>query len=367
MKVCNKVKEAFQEKALWDDWRWQFRNRIRDLEGLKRFVNLTPEEEAGIRWAEERFPMAITPYLLSLIDPLDPECPVRKQVIPRIDEAFVARGDLSDPCGEESHSPVPGLVHRYPDRVLLLVTDTCASYCRYCTRRRRVGEEERDSSIEEAIEYIRKNRSVRDVLLSGGDPLILSTERLEAILKRIREIPHVEIIRIGTRVPVNLPQRIDQDLTGMLRRYHPIFMSIHFSHPKEITPECGRALSALADAGIPLGSQTVLLRGINDDPETMKTLMHGLLKHRVRPYYLYQADLVPGTSHFRTPVRKGIEIIERLRGFTTGYAVPTFVIDAPGGGGKVPVGPEYVIKMDKGKVLFRNYEGKTFEYIEPEE
>lgn len=350
----------------WEDWRWQFRNRVKDLEGIKRFIHLTPEEEAGIRWAKGRFPMAVTPYFLSLIDPENPDCPIRRQVIPRIEEAVVVKGDLQDPCGEDEHSPVPGLVHRYPDRVLFLVTDTCASYCRYCTRRRRVGEEGRRNGIDRAIEYIKANRSIRDVLLSGGDPFTLETEKLESILVRIRKIPHVEIIRIGTRVPVTMPQRINPALTSMLRKYHPLFISLHFSHPKEITPRCKEALSMLADAGIPLGSQTVLLKGINDDPETMKRLMHELLKARVRPYYLYQSDLVPGTAHFRTPVRKGIEIIKSLRGFTSGYAVPTFVIDAPGGGGKVPVGPEYIVKMDKGRLLLRNYEGRIFEYIEPE-
>ncbi len=350
------------------DWRWQIRHRITSFDVLKRLIELTPEEKEGFRKAKGRLAMAITPYFFSLIDRKDPNCPIRKQAIPRIEELTVSPEERIDPCGEDSNSPVNGLVHRYPDRALLIITDSCAMYCRYCTRNRMVGDEKPPMSseqFEKVCDYIRSNRNIRDVLISGGDPLMITTRRLEYYIKRIRSIPHVEIIRIGTRVPVTLPMRIDEELIKMLRKYHPLFMSIHFSHPKEITEEVKRACNMLADAGIPLGSQTVLLRGINDNVETMKKLFHELLKIRVRPYYLYQCDPALGTSHFRTSISTGIKIIEGLRGHTTGYAVPTFVIDAPGGGGKIPVGPDYVVKRTDRAVVLRNYEGKLFEYIEP--
>ena len=374
----SRFKEA-REIGLWDDWRWQMRNRLTTIEQVSGLLSLTQEEEAGIRWADGRFKMAITPYFFSLIDPVDPDCPIRKQVIPRIDESVIVKEDLSDPCGEVSHTPVPGLVHRYPDRVLMIITETCAAYCRYCTRKRIVSSNEKDGedsstpsymdgeAFHRAIEYIKSHREIRDVLISGGDPLILGTPVLERVLSSLREIGHVEILRIGTKIPVTMPQRIDDELIDMLKRYHPLFMSIHFTHPKELTDTCRRALERLADAGIPLGSQTVLLRGINDDPETMMELMHGLLKVRVRPYYLYQADLVPGTAHFRTSIDRGLEIIERMRGYTSGYAVPTFVIDAPGGGGKVPISPDYIINREKGRITIRNYQGRVFHYIEPDD
>ncbi len=350
------------------DWRWQIRHRITSFHVLERLIELTPEEKEGFKKAKGRLAMAITPYFFSLIDREDPDCPIRKQAIPRIDELTVSPEERIDPCGEDSHSPLKGLVHRYPDRVLLMVTDSCAMYCRYCTRNRMVGEEGPPMSTEQfekVCAYIGSNKEIRDVLISGGDPLMVTTRRLEHYIRRIRSIPHVEILRIGTRVPVTLPMRIEEELVRMLKKYHPLFMSIHFSHPREITESVRRACNMLADAGIPLGSQTVLLRGINDNLHTMKTLFHELLKIRVRPYYLYQCDPALGTSHFRTSISRGIEIIEGLRGHTTGYAVPTFVIDAPGGGGKIPIGPGYVVERREGSLVLKNYEGRLFEYIEP--
>lgn len=352
----------------WNDWRWQLRHRVTTLEQLREILELTPEEVEGIERSKGRLALAVTPYFVSLMDPLNPNCPVRRQAIPRIEEFHVAKSDMVDPCGEDKDSPVPGLVHRYPDRVLLLVTDQCAAYCRYCTRRRLVGAHERSitqGNFEEALKYLKSHRRVRDVLLSGGDPLLLENERLEEILSRLRAIPHLELLRIGTRSPVTLPQRITPGLVRMLKKYHPLMISIHFTHPKEITDAVRRACGDLADAGIPLGSQTVLLKGINDKPYVMKKLVHELLKVRVRPYYIYQCDLAVGTEHFRTSVATGIQIIEKLRGHTSGYAIPTYVIDAPGGGGKIPVEPEYLVSRGKGKVVLRNYEGRVFEYPEP--
>lgn len=356
----------------WNDWKWQLRNRITSLDVISRLLPLSRREEEGIKRATGttgRLRMAITPYFFSLIDRQDPRCPIRKQSIPRIDEFSLSSCEMVDPCGEDNHSPVPGLVHRYPDRALLIVTDSCAMYCRYCTRKRMVGEEMPPMSIErfeDAYKYIKSKKTIRDVLISGGDPLMMSTEVLERYLSRLRSIPHVEIIRIGTRVPVTLPMRVDAELVEMLRKYHPLYMSVHFTHPKEVTPEVAKACALLSDAGIPLGSQTVLLKGINDKPFIMKRLMQELLKVRVRPYYIYQCDMAMGTGHFRTPVSVGINIIEELRGHTTGYAVPTFVVDAPGGGGKVPVAPTYLLSQAKGKVVLRNYENKIFTYTEPE-
>ena len=352
----------------WNDWKWQMRNRVCTLAGLSRAIALTPEEEAGIRREEDRLPMAITPHFLSLIDPDNPDCPLRRQVVPRIEEHFLCSRDMDDPCGEEKDSPVPRVVHRYPDRVLLIATEACVSYCRYCTRKRIVGTTQRSISREElagACAYIAGNRRIRDVLVSGGDPLVFCDDRLEEILKALRAIKHVEVIRIGTRAPVFMPQRITPGLAAMLKRYHPLYLSIHFSHPRELTPATARACETLSDAGIPLGSQTVILRGVNDTPPTMKRLMHELLRARVRPYYLYQCDLAVGTEHFRTPISTGINIIEKLRGHTSGYAVPTFVVDAPGGGGKIPLGPSYFISLVEGRAVLRNYEGKIFEYPEP--
>ena len=359
--------KAVSEKE-WNDWRWQLRHRVTTLEQLKEVIALTPEEMEGVKHSKGRLALAVTPYFVSLMDPTNPNCPIRRQAIPRIEEFHVSKNDRVDPLGEDKNSPVPGLVHRYPDRVLLLVTDQCAVYCRYCTRRRLVGSNERSitqGNFEEVLKYLKSHRKVRDVLLSGGDPLLLENERLEEILSRLRAIPHIELLRIGTRVPVTLPQRITSGLVRMLKKYHPLMISIHFTHPKEITDTVKRACNELADGGIPLGSQTVLLKGINDKPCVMKKLVHELLKIRVRPYYIYQCDLALGTEHFRTSVATGIQIIEKLRGHTTGYAVPTYVIDAPGGGGKIPMGPVYQISKAKGKIVLRNYEGEIFEYPEP--
>ncbi|MEJ5199309.1 MAG: lysine 2,3-aminomutase [Anaerolineae bacterium] len=352
--------------AQWNDWRWQLSHRLNTLEELSQVINLTEDEIAGLR--SHHFRVDITPYFASLMDPDDPNCPIRRQVIPTSRELAAFDGMYVDSLNEDGHSPVPGLVHRYPDRVLMLVTTQCASYCRYCTRSRIVGNPAAQfsrSDYDAQIEYIARTPQVRDVLLSGGDPLILPPRILEDLLRRLRAIEHVEIIRIGTRVPVFLPQRITADLVEMLRRYHPLWMNIHFNHAKELTPEVAVALARLADAGIPLGSQTVLLAGINDSVEVITELVHKLVRHRVRPYYLYQCDLVAGAGHFRTTVSKGIEIIEGLRGHTSGYAIPTYVVDAPGGGGKIPVMPQYLISQAPGKVVLRNFEGFITTYDEP--
>jgi lysine 2,3-aminomutase len=352
----------------WNDWRWQLRHRVTKLEQLQEILQLVPEEIEGIKQSKGRLALAVTPYFVSIMDSSNPNCPIRRQAVPRIEECHLSKNDMVDPCGEDKNSPVSGLVHRYPDRVLLLVTDQCATYCRYCTRRRLVGSNERPITqgyFEEVLKYLRTHKKVRDVLLSGGDPLLLENERLEEILSRLRMIPHIELLRIGTRAPVTLPQRITVGLVRMLKKYHPLMISIHFTHPKEITDAVRRACNELADGGIPLGSQTVLLKGINDKPNVMKKLVHELLKIRVRPYYIYQCDLATGTEHFRTSVATGIQIIEKLRGHTTGYAIPTYVIDAPGGGGKIPIEPDYVISKEKGKLVLRNYEGQVFEYPEP--
>ena len=362
----NPWKDATQEE--WDDWRWQLKHRVTKAEQLKLILNLSDEEIQAIEVSKKGMATAITPYFARLMDRNDSNCPIRRQAIPTMDEFNVSPDDLMDPCAEDENSPVHGLVHRYPDRVLLLVSDKCAVYCRYCTRRRLVGSSEKcitDEKLDEAVAYIQATKKVRDVLISGGDPLLLEDDHLESIIAKVRKVPHVEIIRIGTRVPVTLPQRVTESLVLMLKKYHPLWISIHFSHPREITKEVRKACAMLAEVGIPLGSQTVLLRGINDRPVVMKRLMHELLKIRVRPYYIYQCDLAMGTEHFRTPIAVGINIIEKLRGHTTGYAVPSFVIDAPGGGGKIPVGPTYMISQDKGKMVLRNYQGKVFEYQEP--
>jgi lysine 2,3-aminomutase len=363
----NPWKDATEEE--WSDWRWQLRNRITKAEQLNLLLNLSQAEVEAIEVSKGRLATAITPYFAKLMSRTDSSCPIRRQAIPTMEEFHVSPHDLLDPCAEDENSPVRGLVHRYPDRVLLLVTDKCAVYCRYCTRRRMVGSSEKcisEAELDQAIGYIQATKKIRDVLISGGDPLLFEDDHLESILAKVRKVPHVEIIRIGTRVPVTLPQRVTPSLVAMLKKYHPLWISIHFSHPKEITKEVRKSCGMLVDAGIPLGSQTVLLRGINDRPSTMKRLMHELLKIRVRPYYIYQCDLAMGTEHFRTPIAVGINIIEKLRGHTTGYAVPSFVIDAPGGGGKIPVGPTYLISQDKGKMVLRNYQGKVFEYQEPQ-
>jgi len=364
-------KRFYPEVSLqeWNNWQWQLSHRITDLNALSRIVALSEEERMAMsRWAHQ-LPLAITPYYASLISRENPLHPIRRTVVPVTSEYFTAPGEAEDPLGEDHDSPVPGLIHRYPDRVLFLVTDFCSTYCRYCTRSRMVGGGKRKplnvAQWEKAIDYIQGNPQVRDVLLSGGDPLTLADEALEWILSRLRKIPHVEFLRIGTKVPVVLPQRITPTLVRRLKKYHPLWISIHCTHPDELTPETSQACERLADGGFPLGSQTVLLSGINDDVVTMKKLFHGLLKIRVKPYYLYQCDPILGSFHFRTPVEKGLEIIRGLRGFTTGYAVPHYVIDAPGGGGKIPLLPEYCIGRQGDDVLLRNYEGHVYAYPDP--
>jgi lysine 2,3-aminomutase len=352
----------------WNDWRWQLKHRITTVEQLQKFLpTLTPEESAGAQLANHKLALGITPYFFNLIDPADENCPIRRQVVPRLEETHTAPWEMADPCGEDSHSPVPGLVHRYPDRVLFLVTDRCASYCRYCTRSRLVSNAsgyDFHPEFDRQIAYIAAHPEIRDVLLSGGDPLLLNDEKLENLLSRLRAIPHVEFLRIGTRIPVFLPQRITPELCAMLKQFHPLFISVHVNHPRELTTEVRDALGRLADAGIPLGNQSVLLKHVNDDADVMKALVQKLLMCRVKPYYLYQCDLIAGSAHLRASVAKGLEIMEKLRGHTTGYAVPTYVIDAPGGGGKVPINPEYILCRNAGRVLIRNFEGKIFEYPE---
>jgi lysine 2,3-aminomutase len=354
----------------WNDWRWQNRNRLRSAEALERILRLSHDEREAIGRHRGSLPLGITPYYASLLDEHDPQQPLRRTVVPALTEFLRTPGEADDPLGEDGHSPVPGLVHRYPDRVLFLVTSFCTTYCRYCTRSRMVGSVDgersvRRSQLEDGIAYIAAHPEVRDVLISGGDPLSLGDDRLEWLLTSLRRIPHVEFVRIGSKVPVVMPQRITPALVRMLKRFHPLWMSIHFNHPDEITPEVAEACERLADAGIPLGSQTVLLKGINDDVETMRRLVHALLKIRVKPYYLYQCDPISGSSHFRTPVEKGLEIIRGLRGHTTGYAVPQFVIDAPGGGGKIPLLPDYVAGREGEDLLLVNYEGRRFRYPDP--
>ncbi|HEX9780973.1 MAG TPA: KamA family radical SAM protein [bacterium] len=351
----------------WETYRWQMTHRIQTVDQLRQVIRLTPDEQAAVTRPSGRFVMAIPPYWASLMDPEDPTCPIRRQAVPVNDEYVLSPNDMIDPLGEDSHMPVPGLVHRYPDRVLLLVVEVCAMYCRFCTRSRVVGTTagySRSANIDQAVDYIRKHRRIRDVLISGGDPLTLSDDRLDHILTQLRSIPHIEFIRIGTRNPVTLPFRVTESLCAVLKKHKPIWMSVHFNHPKEVTPEVQRACGMLADSGVPLGSQTVLLKGINDRPAIMKKLFHQLLKTRVRPYYIYQCDPVKGTAHFRTPVAAGVQIVEKLRGHTTGYAVPTFVVDGPGGGGKIPVMPNYVVSHKDGVLVLRNFAGKLFTYKE---
>ncbi len=349
----------------WNDWHWQARNRLRTLEQLEQVLVLSDDERAALSHGGGMLPVSITPYYMSLVSRDDRNQPLRRTVVPTTGEFQHGLGEAEDPLGEDGDTPVPGLVHRYPDRVLLLVTDFCSSYCRYCTRSRMVGHgaiAPSESRLENAFEYIRRTPTIRDVLISGGDPLALSDERLDWILTQLRQIPHVEFLRIGTKMPAVLPQRITPELCRMLRKHHPLWMSIHFLHPDECTPESYQACTRLADAGIPLGSQTVLLAGVNDNVETMKSLVHRLLIMRVRPYYLYQCDPITGSAHFRTPVSKGLEIIEGLRGHTTGYAIPNYVIDAPGGGGKIPLQPNYVVGREGNDILLRNFRGEVYRY-----
>ena len=348
----------------WQDWHWQLQHRITTRRQLGKIIRLSESEKNSFHFQDATLPLAITPYYASLIDPDNPEQPLRRSMVPVAGELLVSPGESPDPLGEDAHSPAPGLIHRYPDRVLFLVTDYCSSYCRYCTRSRMVGRRRSSGKKQwqKAIDYIAATPAIRDVLLSGGDPLTLPDEQIDWLLSSLRRIPHVEMIRIGTKAPMVLPQRITPELVEILKSYHPLWMSIHCTHPDELTAETREACTRLADAGIPLGSQTVLLAGINDSVETMRRLMHGLVKVRVKPYYLYQCDPILGSSHFRTPVSKGLEIYAGLRGHTTGYAVPNYVIDAPGGGGKIPLIPETVAGRDGNDLLIRNYEGKIYRY-----
>lgn len=354
--------------ADWNDWKWQLKHRVSTVERLEELLpTLTREERAGAILSRSKLAMAITPHFFNLIDPRDEHCPIRWQMIPRLEETNTASWEMSDPCGEDSHSPVPGLVHRYPDRVLFLVTDRCAAYCRYCTRSRLVSNAsgyDFHPEFDRQIDYIAQHTEIRDVLLSGGDPLLFSDEKLEYLLSRLRALKHIEFLRIGTRIPLFLPQRITPELCAMLRQFHPLFISVHTNHPRELTTEVRDALGRLADAGIPLGNQSVLLKHVNDDPVVMKALVQKLLICRVRPYYVYQCDLIAGSAHLRSSVRRGLDVMKSLRGHTTGYAVPQYVIDAPGGGGKVPVNPDYVLSRNADRVVLRNFEGKVFEYIE---
>ncbi|NMB72174.1 MAG: KamA family radical SAM protein [Bacteroidales bacterium] len=350
----------------WNDWKWQLRNSITGIDELKKIMKLSEKEIMAINNLKGRLPMRITPYFASLIYDTGFSHPLRRNVIPVVEELLQTSSEQSDPLHEASYSPVKGIVHRYPARVLFTVTQVCANYCRYCTRSHSVGKLDKlgRHDFDKAFEYIAAHKEVRDVLISGGDPLTLTDVVLDYILYNIRKIEHVEIIRIGTRTPVVLPQRITDNLVGILKKYHPLYLSLHFSHPAEITQECADACIKLADNGFPLGSQTVLLKGINDNVNVMKELMHKLLKIRVKPYYLYQCDLIPGSAHFRTTVRKGLEIMKGLRGYTSGYAVPTYVIDAPGGGGKIPILPNYVVEHNSEKIVLRNYKGDLYEYPE---
>jgi len=366
----NRRKELFNEVSDedWNNWRWQFKNRINTLEDLKQYIPLTKEEDDPKILKELR--MAITPYYLSLIDPHDPYDPIRKQAIPTIHELHISSSDLVDPLHEDVDSPVLGLTHRYPDRILFLVTENCSMYCRHCTRKRFAGHHDKappQDQIDKCIEYIQETPAVRDVLLSGGDALLISDKKLEDILVRLKEIPHVEIVRLGSRTPVVMPQRITPELCEMIKKYHPIWFNTHFNHSNEITEDSKRACEMLADAGIPLGNQSVLLKGVNDCIHVMKKLVQDLVKIRVRPYYIYQCDLSVGLEHFRTRVAQGIEIIEGLRGHTSGLCVPTFVVDAPGGGGKIPVMPDYTISQGNRRVVLRNFEGVITTYEEPDD
>ena len=352
----------------WADHKWQMKHSVKSLAQLEEHLTLSDEERAGVLLSGNKLAMSITPHFFNLMDSEDPECPIRRQMVPRIEETWENPDEMADPCGEDSHMPVPGLVHRYPDRVLFLVTDRCAAYCRYCTRSRVVsgaGEQDLETDFESAFRYLEEHTEIRDVLLSGGDALLFSDNKLEKILSRLHSIKHIEFLRIGSRVPIFLPQRITPALCQMLQKYHPLFVSIHVNHPRELTTEVKEGLERMANHGIVMGNQSVLLRGVNDNVDVMKTLVHKLLRCRVRPYYLYQCDLIQGSSHLRTSVATGIEIIEGLRCHTSGYAIPQYVIDAPGGGGKVPVNPDYVIQRDAKRTLIRNYEGKIFEYPEP--
>ncbi|MBN3875913.1 MULTISPECIES: KamA family radical SAM protein [unclassified Nostoc] len=366
--ICQILGETYNQER-WNDWRWQMRHRLTKLEHFQKLLRLSATEEQGLLIAPEKFAVAVTPYFASLLDPEDPLCPLRLQVIPREEELIVSPADMVDPCGEDGDTPVPGLVHRYPDRVLLLALDSCAAYCRYCTRSRLVSQGEMypvTRRLDAIAAYLEEHTEIRDVLISGGDPLLIADEPLDNLLRRLRAIKHIEFIRIGSRVPSFLPQRITPELVALLRK-HRVWLSLHFCHVRELTPEVAQACDRLADGGIPLGSQTVLLKGVNDSEKALKNLFHGLLKLRVRPYYLYQCDPVVGTAHLRTSVQTGLDLISKLRGHTTGYAVPTYVIDAPGGGGKVPIQAETLVAYENGTATVQNWAGKTYTYIDPVE
>jgi lysine 2,3-aminomutase len=354
--------------AQWNDWHWQQRERVTRLDQLEKVVHVTADERRAAIETEAEFQMGITPYYAALMDPDDPSCPIRLQSVPTMGETFVAAADLEDPLAEERDMPTPGITHRYPDRVLFYTTHNCPVYCRHCTRKRKVADPTSTAAkkqIEDSLAYIEQHGEIRDIVISGGDPLSLSDDRLDYILGRLRAIPHVEIFRLGTRNLVTLPQRVTDDFVRMLREHHPVYVNTHFNHPKECTAEAFEAARRIADAGCPIGNQMVLLKGVNDDPKIVKELNQKLLLMRIRPYYIYQCDLAKGISHFRTPVEKGIEIIESLRGHTSGLAVPQFVIDAPHGGGKIPVNPNYVVKRDGKRWVLRNYAGREYEYLEP--
>lgn len=365
-KICSIFGEPYNPGD-WHDWRWQMRHRLSSLEQFQSLLKLTPSEEQGLALARDKFAVAVTPHFASLLDPENPSCSLRLQVIPQAEELFVDASEQADPCGEDDDSVVPGLVHRYPDRVLLLALDSCAAYCRYCTRSRLVSQGDMDPlkrRLDRIIDYLAQHREVRDVLISGGDPLLMSDEPLDRLLGQIRALPHIEFLRIGSRVPSFLPQRITPELVAVLRK-HRVWLSLHFCHARELTEEVAQACDFLADGGIPLGSQTVLLKGVNDSQQALQDLFHGLLKLRVRPYYLYQCDPVIGTAHLRTSIQTGLDLISKLRGYTTGYAVPTYVIDAPGGGGKIPMQGETILAYEKGTALLKNWAGQTYTYIDP--
>jgi len=368
-----KEKSCWKDVPLedWRDWHWQMRNRVSTVEVLAELIPLKEKEQDGIRRGMEHFKFAITPYYASLIDPEDPSCPIRRQAVPGVEELVWREFDIEDPLNEDGDTVAPGMTHRYPDRVLWVVMHECGMFCRHCTRKRKVGEplpSVTDHQLDEGIAYLNSHPQVRDVILSGGDPLLLSDGRLDEILTRIRsEARHVEIIRIGTRLPVTLPQRVTPELVRVLRKHHPLYVNVHFNVPKELTVESRLAVARLADAGIPLGNQSVLLAGVNDCWALMRELVRRLTANRIRPYYIYQCDLAHGLEHFRTPVSKGIEILEHLRGHVSGLAVPIFVVDAPGGGGKIPVMPNYMVSQHENKVVLRNFEGRIVAYEEPTE
>ena len=362
----NYFSKELQDSKEWKDWRWQLQHRLTKREEFEQYLKLSEDEIEGFCGGE--FPVAVTPYILTQMDRENPKCAIRRQFIPSGRERYISTVEMVDPCGEDAASPVPNLVHRYPDRVLFLATDICGVYCRYCTRSRLVGHHKCrlkfNDMVEKAVEYVKSKPQVRDVLISGGDPLLLSDDKIDFVLSRFRSIPHVELLRIGSRAPIVLPQRVTEDLCKILEKYHPFFMSLHVNNAKELTPEVKTAVDKLCRAGIPLGSQSVLLKGVNDSAETMRALVHKLLTFRIRPYYLYQCDPVQGTSHLRTSVSKGMQILRKLRGFTSGYAIPTYVVDAPGGGGKIPIEPGNVMSQKDGVLRLRNWAGKTYEYHE---